>query len=188
MCVPPQNNVGAPWAYSRRLGRHSPPSSKRLAYRFSPHTARASLRGAERRGNLREPGLSFTGSELGVLTGFVPMFGKPGSRRLPRRSVMPVPALMCFEPETRLATGRFTASTTPRNDVLPGWVVGTRGVCAATEQRGAAMGVLAAPGPVLPSYVEARRPPFSAASSKSVIARSSATQQSTRTGAFVRRI
>ena len=151
MCVPPQNNVGAPWAYSRRLGRHSPPSSKRLAYRFSPHTARASLRGAERRGNLREPGLSFTGSELGVLTGFVPMFGKPGSRRVPRRWVVPVPALLCFEPETRLAILRSPSSITPRNDVLNGGVVGNRCVGAATEHGGVDRRVLAARGAGTPN-------------------------------------
>ncbi len=109
-------------------GRHSPPSSKHFTHRFPPDGAKASLRGAARRGNLREPGLSFTGIGTGVLTARGLNSGGPGARRLPRRSVIPVSACLCFEPETRLAILRFPSSTTPHNDVLNGGVVGTRGV------------------------------------------------------------
>ena len=49
------------------------------------------LRGAARRGNLRDPGCSFTGSELGVLNGRGTSLVRLGSRRLPRRSVSPGP-------------------------------------------------------------------------------------------------
>ena len=84
-----------------------------------------SLRGAARRGNLREPGLSFTGIGTGVLTSRGPISGWPGARRLPRRSVIRIPALLCFEPETRLAILRSPSSITPRNDVLNGGVVVT---------------------------------------------------------------
>ena len=222
---------GSAWAYSRRLGRCSPPMPKHCTYRSSPHSTKASLRGAERRGNLRDPRFSFTGIGLGVLAApgpvlpahaealYLPflaalrksviarsratrqstrsgvfvygdrpgrtrgawagaprqcrstvptvprrtpqerhceeqcdaaiyemrgfrlrglawaysrvvgrMSGHLGSLRLPRRSVMPVPELWRFEPQTRLTKIRFTLSATPRNDVLISWVVGTRGV------------------------------------------------------------
>ena len=49
---------------------------------------------------------------------------------------------------------------------------------------GAGLDVLFAPGPALPANVEASHLPFSVPVSKSVIARSSATRQSTRTGLF----
>ena len=314
---------------------------KHPAHRSPPTAARASLRRAERRGNLREPGFSFTGIGLGVLAAPGPVrpanaeashppflaalrksviarsratrqstrtgvfvhgdwlgsthssgakYWKHGSRRLPRRSVTPVPALLCFEPSTRLATRRLASSITPRNDVLVGWVLGNRcgwmasgtlwrsvstgrnrdssplepakcrsipptvprrtpqerhceeqsdaaiyenggfrsrgsaweysqvaGRCSAPRSKhptyrssprsagaslrgverrdnlrdpgfsftGIGLGVIAAPGPVLPANAEASQLPLLAALRKSVIARSSATRQSTRTGVFV---
>ena len=58
---------------------------------------------------------------LAMLTGRWPNSGTPGSRRLPRRSVILVSARLCFEPETGLRTTRFPSSTTPLRNTGGGY-------------------------------------------------------------------
>ena len=110
-------------ARARRAPRR-PASCPRLG------SAKASLRGAARRGNLRDPGASFTELGLGVLPERGTNSQKSGARRLPRRSVLPVPRCWRFEPETRLAFWRSSSQSTPRNDVFCNWVLATRGALA----------------------------------------------------------
>ena len=131
---------GARWGRPERARgtrrRHSQSTSKHPTYRSQTLSARASLRGAARRGNRREPGLSFTGIGTGVLTARAPISGWPGARRLPRRSGIRIPALLCFEPEARLAILRSPSSITPRNDAYFSWV-GATGPAAGRSVRNA---------------------------------------------------
>ena len=179
-------------------------------YRSSPHSAGASLRGAERRGNLREPGFSFTGIGLGVLPGcgsvlrakveashlpFLAALRRSviASHQHPRRGPPPAATRLC---SVRTRDGVFAILAIWRGPSAFFWYplpVFLRGAERRGNLRepglsftGIGLGVIAAPGPVLPANAEAPRLPFLAAPRKSVIARSRATRQSTRSGVLDR--
>ncbi len=109
----------------------APPDGCRSAsaLRSPSQSTGTSLRGAARRGNLRDPGSSSTESALSVLTGPGRKSGWPGSRRLPRRWVISGPVLGCFEPMTRFASRRSPSHATPLRDTGGGYQKNAHGPC-----------------------------------------------------------